>query len=225
MATIFPLIRLRRTSRSTAGTAFLIAGDGTFATAAHIQECAEDCEIRAAPDPDHLERAVPIRWLFRDNTSDLAVGKIEGDFTGSCLRFAAADPPSGTAVTALGFPHEEPCYFRNGKFNRRSAPLERAKCEVIAFVQDFVTAMPTGPNGVPISPKRFPALLTAPTISIGHSGGPIVDLAGAVLGIHSMLNDDKSSSAKMNGGQPFSISVSYDAVQAAIRRRLPDLVL
>lgn len=212
---------MRTDSRSTAGTGFLIAHNGIFATVGHIQEYDPSCEIRAAVDPANLEHTLGVKWLLERYDLDLAIGQLEHETPGVPLRFAKNDPVNGDAQ-ARGFPSDDAGFYKNGLFTRRTASLIETNARVLGIADNFHCAQPTASNGTPLSGKAFGALLTSPALPVGFSGCPIIGSDG-VLGINSMTIDQRTLTNQFNGGAPFALNVSYEAVLAAIKVALPDL--
>lgn len=151
--------RIKRAERArpfrfhSAGTAFAINAEGVMLTSAHVVEPCHAVELRI---PGAVRR-LPVEVLAMDAENDLAV--VRSDYRApAILRLAPYLPEQGEPVGVLGFPHE-------GKI--RLEP----KLTPATVNYDLSDPRLRGLLGVVGAVRR------------GHSGGPVLDSRGRVIGV------------------------------------------
>lgn len=156
--------------RRGSGSGFVIRDDGYIVTNAHVVDEAERIEVKLATGKRHQARVVG-----QDDRTDLALLKI--DVTG--LPVAALGDSNrlrvGEFVLALGHPFGLEQTVSFGIVSRKGAPLQSAA-------------------------PGFDFIQTDASVNPGNSGGPLVNMAGEVVGINSM--------AARNGSIGFAIPVN-----------------
>jgi len=166
--------------RRASGSGFVIRQDGYIVTNAHVVEDAERIQIRLADG-----RRFDARLVGLDTRVDLALVKIEA--TG--LPVAALGDSNrlrvGEFVLALGHPFGLEQTVSFGIVSRKGAPLQ-------------------------VAAPGFDFIQTDAAVNPGNSGGPLVNMAGEVVGVNSM--------AARNGSIGFAIPVNL------IKGLLPQLV-
>ena len=156
--------------RRAAGSGFLIRQDGYLVTNAHVVESAERIQIRLADG-----RRFEGRVIGHDERVDLALVKVEA----KGLPVAALGDSNvlrvGEFVLALGHPFGLDQTVSFGIVSRKGAPLT-------------------------VAAPGFDFIQTDAAVNPGNSGGPLVNMAGEVVGVNSM--------AARNGTIGFAIPVN-----------------
>ena len=166
--------------RRSTGSGFIIRQDGYLVTNAHVVDDAERIQIRLADG-----RRFDGRVVGQDNRVDLALIKIEA---GGLPVAALGDSNRlrvGEFVLALGHPFGLEQTVSFGIVSRKGAPLQ-------------------------VAAPGFDFIQTDAAVNPGNSGGPLVNMAGEVVGINSM--------AARNGTIGFAIPVNL------VKALLPQLV-
>ncbi len=146
-----------------AGTGFLIAGDGTLVTNAHVVDGASTVRVRFGED------GVPIRArvVGRDEGTDLAVLKVASRSVQGIRPLGWGDSEKvgiGDLAVAIGNP----------------LGLERtATAGIISGLERTIQA----PDGFQIDK----VIQTDAPINPGNSGGPLLDRRGQVIGVNSQI--------------------------------------
>jgi serine protease Do len=154
--------------RRSSGSGFIVDPGGTIVTNAHVVEGADWIQVRTF-DGRRFTGTV----LGRDSRVDLAVVKIDGAGSLPVLSFGDANRLRvGEFVMALGHPFGLEHSVSFGIVSRKGAPLT-----VAAAGFDFIQ--------------------TDAAVNPGNSGGPLVNMAGEVVGINTM--------AARNGSIGFAI--------------------
>jgi serine protease Do len=154
--------------RRSSGSGFIIDPGGTIVTNAHVVEGADWIQVRTFGG-----RRFTGTVLGRDARVDLAVVKIDGAGSLPVLSFGDANRLRvGEFVMALGHPFGLEHSVSFGIVSRKGAPLT-----VAAAGFDFIQ--------------------TDAAVNPGNSGGPLVNMAGEVVGINTM--------AARNGSIGFAI--------------------
>jgi len=166
--------------RRSSGSGFIIRQDGYLVTNAHVVTEAERIQIKLADG-----RRFEGRLIGQDERVDLALVKIEA--TG--LPVAALGDSNrlrvGEFVLALGHPFGLEQTVSFGIVSRKGAPLQ-------------------------VAAPGFDFIQTDAAVNPGNSGGPLVNMAGEVVGVNSM--------AARNGSIGFAIPVNL------VKALLPQLV-
>jgi serine protease Do len=156
--------------RRASGSGFLIRDDGYLVTNAHVVDEAERIQIKLADG-----RRFDGRLVGQDNRVDLALVKIEA--TG--LPMAALGDSNrlrvGEFVLALGHPFGLEQTVSFGIVSRKGSPLQ-------------------------VAAPGFDFIQTDAAVNPGNSGGPLVNMAGEVVGVNSM--------AARNGSIGFAIPIN-----------------
>jgi serine protease Do len=142
--------------RRTSGSGFLIRHDGYLVTNAHVVEGAERIQVRLADG-----RRFDGRLVGQDNRVDLALVKIEGAGLPTAALGDSNRLRVGEFVLALGHPFGLEQTVSFGIVSRKGAPL--------------LVAAP-----------GFDFIQTDAAVNPGNSGGPLVNMAGEVVGVNSM---------------------------------------
>jgi S1-C subfamily serine protease len=144
------------------GSGFVVDGDGTIVTNAHVVDGASKVTVSLEQGGDQIDAKV----LGVDNDSDVAVLKIDPkgkDLTvlplGNSDKLEVGDP-----VVAIGNPFDLQRTVTTG---------------IVSALQRQVNA----PSGFPISG----VIQTDAAINPGNSGGPLLDASGRVIGINSQI--------------------------------------
>ena len=145
------------------GTGFVIDGDGTIVTNAHVVDTATTAQVRF----EDGEEPVAAQVLGSDPSSDLAVLKVDPSDAGRLHPLALADSDDvqvGDTAIAIGYP----------------LGLDRtATAGIISGLGREIQA----PNGFSIDK----VIQTDAPINPGNSGGPLLDSAGRVIGVNSQI--------------------------------------
>ncbi|MBI4591309.1 MAG: trypsin-like peptidase domain-containing protein [Candidatus Rokubacteria bacterium] len=167
--------------RRASGSGFLIREDGLLVTNAHVVADAERIRVRLQDG-----RRFEGKLIGQDSRVDLAVVKIEGVRGLPVLPLGDSNRVRvGEFVLALGHPFGLEHTVSFGIVSRKGAPL-RAAAPGFDFIQ------------------------TDAGVNPGNSGGPLVNMAGEVVGVNSM--------ASRNGSIGFAIPVNL------VKSLLPQLV-
>ncbi len=166
--------------RGASGSGFVIHPDGLLVTNAHVVEGVEQVQVRLSTG-----RRVQGKVLGRDTRTDLALVKIDGVSNLPALPLGDSNSLRvGEFVLALGNPFGLEQSVSFGIVSRKGAPL--------------TTASP-----------GFDFIQTDAAVNPGNSGGPLVNMAGEVVGINSM--------AARNGSIGFAIPITL------VKKLLPQL--
>jgi serine protease Do len=182
-------IRVRRTpgeaegeegGRRAMGSGFLVHPDGYIVTNAHVVEGASEVQVRLASG-----RQLKGKVIGRDSGVDLALVKVEAKEKLAVLPLGDSDRLQvGEFVMALGHPFGLEQTVSFGIVSRKGAPLQSAT-------------------------RGFDFVQTDAAVNPGNSGGPLVNMAGQVVGVNTM--------AARNGSIGFAIPSNL------VKALLPDL--
>jgi serine protease Do len=166
------------------GTGFIIESDGYILTNNHVIEGADKIEVKVGDRDDYTAKVVG-----RDPATDLALLKIEGSRPFPTVRLGDSDRIRvGEWVMAIGDP--------------------------LNFDKSVTVGVISGKGryaGLSRATQSFESLLqTDAAINFGNSGGPLVNVAGEVVGINTAI-----SSRAQNIGFAVPVNVA--------RRLLPQL--
>lgn len=143
--------------RRTSGSGFIIREDGLVVTNAHVVADAERIQVRLADG-----RRFEGKLVGKDNRVDLAVVQIEG--ARELPVFPLGDSNRirvGEFVLALGHPFGLEQSVSFGIVSRKGTPLR-------------------------VASPGFDFIQTDAAVNPGNSGGPLVNMAGEVVGVNSM---------------------------------------
>jgi serine protease Do len=158
-------------ARRSLGSGFVVHAAGYVVTNAHVVEGATTVQVRLASG-----RRLPATVLGRDGRVDLALLKVEAKEPLPVLALGDSDRLNvGELVLALGHPFGLEQTVSLGIVSRKGAPLAAAT-------------------------PGFDFIQTDAAVNPGNSGGPLVDMAGHVVGVNTM--------AARNGSIGFAIPVN-----------------
>jgi putative serine protease PepD len=145
------------------GTGFVVRGDGTIVTNAHVVAGAETAQVRFGDSGEQVDAEV----LGTDISSDLAVLRVDPGSVGQLRPLPLANSERvrvGDAVVAIGHPFG----------------LDRtATAGIVSGVGREIQA----PDGFQIDE----VIQTDAPINPGNSGGPLLDARGRVVGVNSQI--------------------------------------
>jgi len=179
-----------RTAKAS-GTGFVIQDDGTIVTNAHVVEG----ETSAKVVFNDSDKAVPARILGRDESSDLAVLKVEPSAAPQLRPLALADSDTvkvGDNAIAIGYP----------------LGLDRT---VTAGIISGLGREIKAPNGFNIDK----VIQTDAPINPGNSGGPLLDTKGRVIGVNSQIATD--------GAGEGNVGIGFAIPSNTVREIVPQL--
>ena len=155
------------------GSGVILNEDGYILTNEHVLHGADPDEIKVTlPD----ERIFPAKIVEKDEESDLALLKIEGDHFPSVVLGDSDQLKTGQFVVALG----NPFGFVISELNHNYEPT--VTVGVISAKNRAIRA------GSSRESKIYQDLIqTDASINPGNSGGPLVNLRGEVIGINAAI--------------------------------------
>ena len=156
--------------RRSAGSGFIIREDGYLVTNAHVVGDADRIQVRLSDG-----RRFDGRLVGLDERVDLALLKIEAGGLPVALLGDSNRTRVGEFVLALGHPFGLEQTVSFGIVSRKGAPIQ-------------------------VAAPGFEFIQTDAAVNPGNSGGPLVNMAGEVVGINSM--------AAVNGSIGFAIPVN-----------------
>lgn len=156
--------------RRSAGSGFIIREDGYLVTNAHVVGDADRIQVRLADG-----RRFDGRLVGLDERVDLALLKIEATGLPVALLGDSNRARVGEFVLALGHPFGLEQTVSFGIVSRKGAPIQ-------------------------VAAPGFEFIQTDAAVNPGNSGGPLVNMAGEVVGVNSM--------AAVNGSIGFAIPVN-----------------
>jgi S1-C subfamily serine protease len=144
------------------GSGFLVRADGIIVTNQHVVAKAQRIGVRM-----HDGRRLDARLLGADERTDLAVLQVEGKQF-PVLEFADSDAAAvGQMVYAIGIPFGQEWSFSAGMLSGKGRTRLLAPTSLLPLVEDY--------------------LQTDALINPGHSGGPLLDREGRVLGMNTLI--------------------------------------
>ena len=156
--------------RRASGSGFIIRQDGYLVTNAHVVEEAERIQIQLSDGRRFAGRVVGF-----DNRVDLALVKIDATNLPVALLGDSNRLRVGEFVLALGHPFGLEQTVSFGIVSRKGAPLD-------------------------VAAPGFDFIQTDAAVNPGNSGGPLVNMAGEIVGVNSM--------AARNGTIGFAIPIN-----------------
>ena len=156
--------------RRASGSGFLIRQDGYIVTNEHVVDGAERIQVKL-----HDGRRYEARLIGLDERVDLALIKVEATGLPTASLGDSNRLRVGEFVLALGHPFGLEQTVSFGIVSRKGAPLE-------------------------VAAPGFDFIQTDAAVNPGNSGGPLVNMAGEVVGVNSM--------AARNGSIGFAIPVN-----------------
>jgi serine protease Do len=160
--------------QTVSGSGFIISSNGFIVTNNHVVESASDLHV-ILKDGSEL----PARLVSRDAYADLAVIKVEGILPGVARLGNSELLKPGETVIAIGSPLGD---FRNSV--------------TVGVISATGRSLDTG-DGYTLEDM----IQTDAAINSGNSGGPLVNLAGEVIGVNTLVvrGDSYSGSAIAEG--------------------------
>ena len=158
------------------GTGFVIEDDGTIVTNAHVVDGAKEAKVIF----NDSDKAIPAQILGRDESTDLAVLKVDPASTPTLRPLVMADSDTvqvGDAAIAIGYP----------------LGLDRT---VTAGIISGLGREIQAPNGFSIDK----VIQTDAPINPGNSGGPLLDAKGRVVGVNSQIATDGAGQGNVGIG-------------------------
>jgi putative serine protease PepD len=158
------------------GTGFVVRGDGTIVTNAHVVAGAESAQVRFGDSGEMVQAEV----LGSDTSSDLAILRVDPGSVGRLRPLPLANSERvkvGDAVVAIGHPFG----------------LDRtATAGIVSGVGREIRA----PDGFQIDE----VIQTDAPINPGNSGGPLLDARGRVVGVNSQIATGGTSGGNVGIG-------------------------
>ncbi len=168
-----------RTSESqVSGSGFIVSENGYIVTNNHVVEDASDLYV-VLSDGTELEAEI----VSRDIYADLAVLKVEGTMPAVAPLGDSEDLKPGETVIAIGSPLGT---FRNSV--------------TVGVISATGRTLDTGEGY-----NMENLIQTDAAINSGNSGGPLVNLAGEVIGVNTLVVRGSSSSSASAEGLGFAI--------------------
>lgn len=160
------------------GSGVIIMADGHILTNNHVVEGAQDLTVVLA---DGEQR--PAKLVGSDKFADIAIIKIDGKIPASASLGNSDKLLAGESVIAIG------------------SPLGDLKNTVTVGVISATGRSLDSGNGYQLTDM----IQTDAAINHGNSGGPLVDLAGEVIGINTMIVRSSGSSSDTAEGLGFAV--------------------
>lgn len=180
------------------GTGFIVRQDGVVVTNCHVVEGGSQISVFTSEEEPTRYDA---RLIGGDCLNDLAVLKIDATGLPTVPLGGSADLQLGQPVVALGYALalEGGPTVTTGIVSAlgRSIQAQDPNCEVCE-------------NGVRTYPDT---IQTDAAINHGNSGGPLVDMAGRVIGINSAGND---------GAENIGFAIPIDSAKDVIQQAMTD---
>ena len=173
---------------SGSGTGFVVDGDGTLVTNAHVVGSASTVQVQFADDETAQARVAGV-----DRSSDLAVLTVDTDETGPLHELELADSDgvrTGQLAVAIGSPFGLP---------------QTATAGIVSGTGRHIQA----PDGFQIDR----VIQTDAPINPGNSGGPLLDARGRVVGVNSQIATGGS-----RGSVGIGFAVPSNTVSAVVPR-------
>ncbi len=168
----------RTADSEVSGSGFIISSDGYIVTNNHV---VEDASALSVVLSDGMQLKAEI--VNRDIYADLAVLKVEGAMPAVAALGSSADLKPGETVIAIGSPLGT---FRNSV--------------TVGVVSATGRTLDTGEGY-----NMENLIQTDAAINSGNSGGPLVNLAGEVIGVNAVVVRGSSSSSASAEGLGFAI--------------------
>lgn len=178
-------IRVSTARGTSLGSGFIASSDGYVITNDHVVEGASGTATITFDD----NSTAPAKLVGRDPESDIAVLKV--DRTGlTPVQFGDSDSIAvGDPALAIG------------------SPLALANTVTYGIVSAVDRTIQAGERGGPI--RYYAAIQTDAAVNHGNSGGPLVDGAGRVIGVNSVIKSLASSQEEAgNIGLAFAVPIN-----------------
>jgi len=158
-----------------------LVGDDKVATAAHVVD--EATQITVSLDEETVDASI----LGVDESADLALLQLPEPVAGHVFEFALTDPAPGTHIAALGFPLDQPKTLTEGTVSG----LDRAITTESGWFDHMMQ--------------------TDTALNPGNSGGPMVTVDGAVVGVADALR---------TGAQGIAFAVPASVADSALTEQV-----
>ncbi|MDT8397644.1 MAG: Do family serine endopeptidase [Pseudomonadales bacterium] len=170
----------RNRERASVGSGFLISPDGFIITNHHVIDQADEVKVTLNDQREFIAKIVG-----SDKRSDLAVLKIEAQNLPSVRLGRSHNLKVGEWVLAIGSPFGLSYSVAAGivSYIGRSLPSEDAG-NYVSYIQTDVAINP------------------------GHSGGPLFNLAGEVIGINSQIFTNSGGSIGLSFAIPVDVAIN-----------------
>ncbi len=182
-------VQVSRAGGAASGTGFLVDGEGTLVTNAHVVGEARDARVRFGDDTRELDAEV----LGTDPSSDLAVLEVDPAAVSGVSPLGLADSAEvrvGDAVVAIGNP---------------LGLDQTATAGIVSGLEREIEA----PNGFQIDE----VIQTDAPINPGNSGGPLLNGQGQVIGVNSQI-----ATAGASGNIGIGFAVPADTLRSVLPR-------
>lgn len=144
------------------GSGFIVRENGVILTNHHVVAAAQSIAVRLRDG-----RRFPARVLGSDERTDVAVVQIDATRL-PVLQFADSDVLNiGQFVAAIGAPFSQEWSFTSGIISGKGRTRLLAPTNLVPLFEDYIQ--------------------TDAFISPGHSGGPLLDLDGRVIGMNTLI--------------------------------------
>jgi hypothetical protein len=178
------------------GSGFAVAPNRVVTNAHVVALAAEDKEVQVGVVPSEGAQAFRARVIAVDPARDLALVELqEGSLSPIPLYVGPLE--DGSPVAALGYP---------GNVDLATAQS----------AEDYITPLPPTRSVGIFSNVRpingITTLLHTANIARGHSGGPLLDPCGRVLGVNTLITRNES------GDAPFAFAVANRELAAFLRQ-------
>ncbi len=176
------------------GSGFVVSADGYVVTNDHVVDGASSVQVAIGDGVKQVARVVGV-----DASTDLALLKVDpGDKRLATLRLGDSDGVAvGDASYAIGNPYGLDRTLTTG---------------VISALDRSISS----PNGYAIAN----VLQTDAALNPGNSGGPLLDAAGAVIGVNSQI---ETSSRSADGSTGSNSGVGFAVPSATVKRVIEQL--
>jgi putative serine protease PepD len=183
---------------SGSGTGFLVDGDGTIVTNAHVVGDSQQVQVRFNDDgPLHDARVLGV-----DASTDLAAIQVDASAAEGVRPLALADSAEvqvGDAAVAIGYP----------------LGLDRtATAGIVSGLERQIQA----PNGFSIDK----VIQTDAPINPGNSGGPLLNASGEVIGVNSQIATAGGSGGSVGIGFAVPANTVRDVLPELKRGATPE---
>ncbi len=185
----------RKTVLSVSGAGFFVSEHGDFLTAAHTLIDHPEVTPFYLPAPrlrvpksklarDGLSKSLIVKGV--DKERDLLCGRVRGFGRSDPIPLADSEPEIGSPAMVVGFPHGQLLSDTGNAVDIRRASEYKAIVSAVACVGEERPFITVGNTVALISGFAF--RFAAPP---GMSGGPVINEAGALLGMVLQTQDEK----------------------------------
>ena len=177
------------------GTGIVLNEEGLILTNDHVVAGTQALEIGVGEGSSKTTREAKL--VGEEANSDLALVKVDPSGLGlKALKFGDAESLRvGEQVYAIGNPYGLEQTFTRGIVSALGREIQ-------------------APDGAKISG----AIQTDAALNPGNSGGPLIDGAGAVVGVNSQIASDQSSEGGQAGNTGVGFAISSATVTAAVKK-------